>query len=243
MRAFATCLFAHDMRELKLGVQQSVLAHVHGSMFVPMVKGAWHPVKSFDHAVKSVETRQHFGFIFAGGVRCCAIKQNGRVGLYSQYSKPLARFCDIENTLRTLPCDNVLFDGMLYPIGTAFGTITAQDAYYETLCAVRDMREERYADFYVFDMLPIKNNTIRDVGAFSDRYKDAAVMLTHAEDSMYLYPCIGDYSDGETLKTAFDKCVTSDHKGLLLISDTGTVTANNYQAGYRILAGSDYRGD
>lgn len=148
------------------------------------------------------------------GIRVNAIKDNGRVSLYSRQGQPITGLVDIEKELADLPFDDFVLDGEL--MVAEYATMNSTERYKATTRLVRKDGEKHGVKILAFDVISI-NEFLQQKGMvqYSDRRKimeEYFERLQHIEILPILY--IGD--DVNEIENQIEEAVNSGEEGVMI---------------------------
>lgn len=204
-------------KELKLGITAKTVNKVYGKGFIP----------SFD--VMTAEKYNDYpewvvGKQFAitnkiDGNRCIALKKNDDVTLWAGRSgQILEGFMDIENAIRKLPFDTIVFDGELTLQHTE--SLTSIEQYQKATSIIRKNGVKHGIKLTIFDSPSYEEFFITQKGVipYSHRRKmlESALPSTKETDFLYVLPTLYEGSDVSQIAKWKGWAIETQNEGVML---------------------------
>lgn len=136
-------------KKLKLGINVKSINSVYPGLINSF--GVMLAKKYYDEQSK-VEGKEFYLTEKYDGVRCVAIKSNGKVSFFSRQGQPILELIDIENEMKQLP-DDLVLDGEL--LIKDYDQFKDRDVLQQTLKIVRKDGVKTGVNYMVFDWLPL----------------------------------------------------------------------------------------
>lgn len=136
-------------KKLKLGINVKSINSVYPGLINSF--GVMLAKKYYDEQSK-VEGKEFYLTEKYDGVRCVAIKSNGKVSFFSRQGQPILELIDIENEMKQLP-DDLVLDGEL--LIKDYNQFKDRDVLQQTLKIVRKDGVKTGVNYMVFDWLPL----------------------------------------------------------------------------------------
>lgn len=136
-------------KKLKLGINAKSINSVYPGLINSF--GVMLAKKYYDEQSK-VESKEFYLTEKYDGVRCVAIKSNGKVSFFSRQGQPILELIDIENEMKQLP-DDLVLDGEL--LIKDYDQFKDRDVLQQTLKIVRKDGIKTGVNYMVFDWLPL----------------------------------------------------------------------------------------
>jgi DNA ligase-1 len=194
-----------------LGIDATTANAVYGEGFVPQFKVMlaekyWDDVEYWNDKTFGIQSK-------LDGFRTVIIKRKGKVTVWARSGKDLTgKFPEIEQAMRDLPFDNIVFDGERMPVG--FDSMTSKETY-KIASNARKLNNTGYC-IAVYDYMPVKDWDKQHCNqTYNERYSQYREIL---KDNEFLYPLellyIG--TDSKQIKKLLDEARANDKEGVIL---------------------------
>lgn len=148
------------------------------------------------------------------GIRVNAIKDNGKVSLYSRQGQPIIGLIDIETELANLPFDDFVLDGEL--MVAEYATMNSTERYKATTRIVRKDGEKHGVKILAFDVISL-DEFLNQKGMvqYSDRRR---VMEEYFEGLQYIeiLPILYIGDDMNEIENKIEEAVNNGEEGVMI---------------------------
>jgi DNA ligase 1 len=137
-------------KDLKLGISEKTVNKIYGKGTIPSF--AVMLAESFSKKADKIKGKFYITLKLDGN-RCVAIKENGKVKFFTRKGREIDGLLHLEEQFKVLP-DNYVFDGEL--LLRNVNNLPSDELFRATQKVVRKDGEKENLEFYMFDILPLK---------------------------------------------------------------------------------------
>jgi DNA ligase-1 len=198
-------------KSLKLGISEKTVNKCWGKDFIPTFE-CMLAEKYFEHSDK-VEGKDFSITLKLDGIRCLAVKENGKVKLFSRQGQVIEGLVDIEKSIEENNVDNIVLDGEL--LISDVSNILSKDQYKATSKIVRKDGIKKGITYRVFDCMTEKHFKTQTCDI---PYSQRRILLQMFEklDYIEVLPVLYSGNDTSQIITILDKVRAEGQEGIML---------------------------
>lgn len=137
-------------KSIKVGIGATTVNKVYGREFIPQFE-VMLADKYFDNT-EWVDGKEFTITLKLDGIRCVAIKQDGKVRFFSRQGQEILGLVELQKELESINKESFVLDGELIVDGPG----TSADQYKVTTQVVRTDGDKKGVTFYAFDVLKVE---------------------------------------------------------------------------------------
>lgn len=199
-------------KSLKIGANAKTINGVFGSGFIPTFD-CMLAEKYFEHT-DFLDEKDFSITLKLDGIRCLAIKENGKTKFFSRQGQSIEGLVDIEEELNLFDEDDYVLDGELLITDTA--SIPSKEQYKATTKIVRKDGEKHGITYRVFDLISVSEFKKQSC---QTTYNDRRFILNKLFNNLVytqILPVLYSGSETSMILEILDQVRKEDQEGIMI---------------------------